>query len=266
MTSPCEASVVSNVSPTEPTLFRPEVIRARLGPGPWRQPLFHDGRNDVALVCDAPASQTGDAPLSRDCNEFCFVLRGEYEYRIEGVPPVRAVKGDIVMCPAGLAHTARVVGERHGLRVEVSPSQDIVQLDGHQKREDSLIGNEPPNMVLTRTSELLAGSDQRRFTIIEDDLNTMYLIRERPGDVSNAHWHFDFDEWWVIGGGELLFEVGEGRPKLHAKAGDIVFTPRGFRHQIATVGGEVSLRMPVTTADNVHIWTDDDTSAPPPRK
>ena len=121
-------------------------------------------------------------------------------------------------------------------------------------------------MLLTRTGDLLASSDERRFTIIEDEQNTLYLIRERPGDVSNAHWHFDFDEWWVIGGGELLFEVGQGRPKLHAMEGDIVFTPRGFRHQIATIGDQVSLRMPVTNPDNVHIWTDDDTSAPPPRK
>ena len=253
-------------SPNEPTLFRPDDIRSRFDPGPWRQTLFHDGRNNVTLLCDSPSSSTDGGTETRDRNEFWFVLRGEYEYRIGDFPPVRASKGDVVRRPAGLAHTARVVGERDGLRVEVSPPQDIVQLDGRQKREESLIGNAPPNMLLTRTSELLAGSDQRRFTIIEDDLNTMYLIRERPGDVSNAHWHFDFDEWWVIGGGELLFEVGQGRPKLHAKEGDIVFTPRGFRHQIVTVGDEVSLRMPVTSADNVHIWTDDDTSAPPPRK
>ena len=132
--------------------------------------------------------------------------------------------------------------------------------------DESLDPAQPPNMLITQTEALLASSDQRRFTIIEDDLNTMYLIRERPEDVSNAHWHFDFDEWWVIGGGELLFEVGEGRPELHAREDDIVFTPRGFRHRIATVGDGVSLRMPVTTADNVHIWTDDDRSAPPPRK
>ena len=66
------------------------------------------------------------------------------------------------------------------------------------------------------------------MTLLEDDLNTTCLIRERPGDVSNAHWRFDFDEWWVIGDGEMLFEVGEGRPKLQAiGGGDIVYTPRG---------------------------------------
>ncbi len=253
-------------SPTEPTLIRPEEILARRGQGPWRQPLFNDGRNDAALVCDAHSSQTDDAPTPRDCNEFWFVLVGEYEYRIEGFPPIRAVKSDVVMCPAGLSYTARVVGNEDGLRVAVSPSQDTVQRDGGQECEEPLLPTQPPNMLLTRTGDLLANSDERRFTIIENDCNTLYLIRERPGDVSNAHWHFDFDEWWVIGGGELLFEVGEGRPKLHAKSGDIVFTPRGFRHQIATVGNEVSLRMPVTNPDNVHVWTDDDTSAPPPRK
>ena len=258
--------MTSTANPTEPTLFRPEEIRIGRGPGPWRQPLFYDGRNDVALLCDAPEADTDDTPPLSEFNEFWFVLGGEYEFRMGSFSPIRAAKGDIVRRPSGLALSARVVGDEEGLRVAVSPSQDIAQLDGRQKRDESLDPAQPPNMLVTRTEELLASSDQRRFTIIEDDLNTMYLIRELPGDVSNAHWHFDFDEWWVIGGGELLFEVGEGRPKLHAQDGDIVFTPRGFRHQIATIGDGVSLRMPVTTADNVHIWTDDDSSAPPPRE
>ena len=258
--------MTSLVSPSEPTLFRPDDIRARLGPGPWRLPLFHDGRNEVTLVCDATFSQTDDSPLSHDCNEFQFILRGEYEFRVGSYSPVRAVKGGIVRRPSGLALSIHNLGDEEGLRVTVTPSQDVVQMEGHRERGESLESTQPPNMLLTRTEELLTSSDQRRFTIIEDDLNTMYLIRERPGDVSNAHWHFDFDEWWVIGGGKLDFEVGEGRPKLQAQEGDIVFTPRGFRHQIATIGDGVSLRMPVTTADNVHIWTDDDSSAPPPRE
>ena len=251
-------------NPSEPTLYRPEEIRALLGRGPWGLDLFHDGRNDVALVCDDPASDY--APPLSEFNEFQFVLRGEYEFLIGSFPPVRAARGDIVRRPAGLALSSRVIGEEEGLRVVVAPSQSAVSSEGHQEFDESLNPAQPPNMLVTRTDVLLASSDQRRFTIIEDDLNTLYLIRERPGDVSNAHWHFDFDEWWVIGGGVLLFEVGEGRPKLHAQRGDIVFTPRGFRHQIATIGNGVSLRMPVTTADNVHIWTDDDSSAPPPRK
>ena len=258
--------MTATISPNEPTLFRPEDIWARIGRGAWRQSLFHDGRNDVALVCDVPAFQTEDAAIPSDCNEFWFVLRGEYELRIGDVPPIRAAKGDIVMRPTGMSLSARVLGGEEGLRVVAVPSQGIVESEGHQERAASFDPTQPPIMLITRTSDLLASSEQRRFTIIEDELNTIYLIREQPGDVSNAHWHFDFDEWWVIGGGELLFEVGEGRPKLHAMEGDIVFTPRGFRHQIATIGDEVSLRMPVTTADNVHIWTDEDSSAPPPRK
>ena len=258
--------MTSALSPTEPTLFRPEDIRAQRGPGPWRQPLFHDGRNDVTLLCDAPETDADDTPPLSEFNEFQFVLRGVYEFRIGDLSPVRAAKGDIVRRPSGLALSTRVVGDEEGLRVAISPSQEMAASERHQERKESLDPAKPPNMLVTQTKALLASSDQRRFTIIEDDLNTMYLIRERPGDVSSAHWHFDFDEWWVIGGGELLFEVGEGRPKLHARAGDIVFTPRGFRHRIATIGDGVSLRMPVTTADNVHIWTDDDTSAPPSRK
>ncbi len=257
--------MTSIVSPTEPTLFRPDDIQARLGPGPWRLDLFHDGRNDVALVCDAPLAKDEAAPLQIYSGEFWFVLKGEYECSIGSRPPFRAEKGDIVMCPAGLTGECRPAGDEDALRVSVSTIGGDTASVEHQEPDGPGIRAEPPNMLLTRTSDLLANSDQRRFTIIENAVNTVYLIRVPPGDVSKAHWHFDFDEWWVIGGGELVFEVGEGRPKLQAGPGDIVFTPRGFRHQITTVGQVESLRLPVTNPGNVHIWTDDDTGAPPPR-
>ena len=170
------------------------------------------------------------------------------------------------MCPAGTAHTIDVSGSEPGLRIAVYLPDGGTTKGSHNDTQNISQPAEPPNMPFTRTGDLLKNSDQRRFTIIEDDRNTVYLIREYPGTVSNAHWHFDFDEWWAIMGGDLVFEVGEGRPKIHARDGDIVFTPRGFRHQITTIGDQPSLRMPVTTADNVHIWTDDDTAAPPPRE
>ncbi len=255
----------SIVSPTEPTLFRPDDIRARLGPGPWRVDLFHDGRNDVALVCDAPPSKAEEAPLQIDSGEFWFVLNGEYECSIGSQPPFRAEKGDIVMCPAGLKGQCRTIADEGALRVSVSTIGENATSEEHEEHDEPETLTQPAGVLHTRTSDLLASSDQRRFTVIEDAINTVYLIRVPPGDVSKAHWHFDFDEWWVIGGGELVFEVGEGRPSLHASPGDIVFTPRGFRHQITTVGRVESLRLPVTNPGNVHIWTDDDTGAPPPR-
>ncbi len=221
--------------------------------------------NDVALVCDAPPSEADEAPLQIDSGEFWFVLNGEYECTIGGQPPFRAEKGDIVMCPTGLKGQCRTIADEGALRVSVSRNSEDTILEEHEERDDPGILIEPPGMLHTRMGDLLASSDQRRFTVIEDAINTVYLIRVPPGDVSKAHWHFDFDEWWVIGGGELVFEVGEGRPGLHASPGYIVFTPRGFRHQITTVGRVESLRLPVTNPGNVHIWTDDDTGAPPPR-
>jgi mannose-6-phosphate isomerase-like protein (cupin superfamily) len=252
-------------SPTEPTLFRPDDILAQRGKSPWLEPLFGDGRNEVVLICDAPGSTTSTASVDPDYNEFWFVLRGEYEWLIGDHAPISAAKGDIVMRPAAVGHTINVVGDEPGLRIAVYGPDGATTNGSDEDITKVSSKTEPPNMLLTPTSSLLANSDDRRFTIIEDDRNTVYLIREYPGTVSKAHWHFDFDEWWFIAGGELVFEVGEGRPKIQAKDGDIVFTPRGFRHQIRTIGDQPSLRMPVTTADNVHIWTDDDTTAPPSR-
>jgi mannose-6-phosphate isomerase-like protein (cupin superfamily) len=217
-------------------------------------------------MCDGPGPTTSVASVHPNHNEFWFVMRGEYEWLIGDSPPLRAATGDIVMCPAGTTHTINMTGNGPGVRIAVYDPDGVTTTGSHEEITKDPSRTEPPNMLLTRTGELLQSSDQRRFTIIEDGRNAVYLIREYPGTVSNAHWHFDFDEWWVIMGGKLDFRIGEGRPTIHAERGDVVFTPRGFRHQITTVGDEPSLRMPVTTPDNVHIWTDDDRAAPPPRQ
>lgn len=250
---------------TEPTLFRPDDILAQREGPPWSKVLFRDGRNEIALMCDTPGIRVNDASVHPDHNEFWVVLRGEYEWLIGDFSPIRAIEGDVVVCPAGIAHTVTAIGDEVGLRVAVYMPDGITEKGRHPIGANEASHETPPNHVFTRIGDLLANSDERRFTIIEDNRNTMFLIREYPGTVSNAHWHFDFDEWWTIIGGELVFEAGDGRPKLHTRTGDLVFMPRGFRHQITTVGEFPSLRMPVTTADNVHIWTDDDTAAPPPR-
>ena len=81
---------------------------------------------------------------------------------------------------------------------------------------------------------------------------------------NNAHWHPDFNEWWTILKGELTWKVGENRPLIEVREGDIVFVPEGMRHHISTVGDETSLRLAVTNTEGVHIYTDDDEAAPPP--
>ena len=53
-------------SPAEPTLFRPGDILARSGGQAFQQPLFDDGRNEVSLLCDAPASASGCGPTASD--------------------------------------------------------------------------------------------------------------------------------------------------------------------------------------------------------
>ena len=110
------------------------------------------------------------------------------------------------------------------------------------------------------------GEPPRSEQIIADDRNRGNLICHAPGMSNNAHWHPDFDEWWAILKGELTWDVGSKRPLIHAREGDVVFVPKGMRHHISTVGTGISWRLAVTTPDALHIYTDDDESAPPPRQ
>ena len=247
-------------SPKSPTLFRPEHLFKGRNGTPGSEFLFSDGRNEVTLTYDIPG-QTDHQPAGHPPNiAFWVIAKGRYEYRIDDQAPLLALSGDVLICTPNHPYTISAIGDEPCYRIAVYNPNVLINTD---------IGGltaKPPNLVHTRINDLYTDSSERKFTIIENAENRTFAIREYPGTTSKAHWHFDFDEWWVIVAGNLIFEIGENRAPIHAQQGDIVFTPRGFRHQITTIGNSPSIRMPTTTPESVHIYTDDDTSAPPPKK
>ena len=87
-----------------------------------------------------------------------------------------------------------------------------------------------------------------------------------PGESNEAHWHEDFDEWWMVLEGDIDFEIGYPAGKhteyqeiitIHAKRGDLVFCPKGLRHHIRTVGTTTSYRLAVATPTAPHVYTDE---------
>ena len=248
-----------------PAVIRPSKLADSLGYGFERKTLFVDGRNEVRLQGDPPEVPT-EGRLIPDCDEFWIVVSGSYIVSIGDTEPLNAAYGDIVYCPRGQPQTIRPY--------ELSYRVTVTGLDASPKKVCHYAGQAPlpdreqiPNrLLLERDFMLRLSHRQRKHTVIEGPENHMFLIRETPGTVSKPHWHFDFDEWWYVPQGRLSYEVGAKRPLLVARAGDIVFVPRGFRHSITTLEGEDSLRMPVTTPEGVHIYEDGDDSAPPPRE
>ena len=248
-----------------PAVFRPSSLLGGLSSGFGRTTLFTDGRNEVRLQEDLPDVPT-EGRLNPDCDEFWIIISGSYTVGIGDTEPFGAAAEDIVYCPRGRPQTIRPSGVSH--RFTVTCLDESSRTVHHNLGKVPLPDREqiPNRMLLEREFMLEFSQRQRKHTVIEGPKNHMVLIRETPGTVSKAHWHFDFDEWWYIPQGRLSFEVGMNRPRLEALAGDIAFVPRGFRHSITTLDGEDSLRMPVTTPESVHIYQDGDNSAPPPRE
>ena len=92
--------------------------------------------------------------------------------------------------------------------------------------------------------------------LIEDERNVGTLIASAPGQGNRAHWHSNFDEWWVVMAGKLRWELTGGKI-IHAQKGDIVWIPRGTVHHIVTEGDEMSLRFAIALPPAVHHWMDD---------
>jgi quercetin dioxygenase-like cupin family protein len=252
---------------TEPQHIRISDIVARHGEPPWSEWLFTDGRNNVSLICNAPG-QENDAHVHSDFNECWIVLQGEFIWEIGDYPQIIARVGDMVICPRRLRHSIKTVGTESSLRLAISKPDSNHDNKGERSNilKPAPDQSQPPNLLLNSRAAMLERSGEPPWStkLLHDDRNIATLIANSPGMSNNAHWHPGFSEWWVILKGELTWEVGENRPLIEAKDGDIVFVPEGMRHHISTVGDETSLRLPFTNTEQVHIWTDDDEAAPPP--
>ena len=81
------------------------------------------------------------------------------------------------------------------------------------------------------------------------------VIYQNSGQENDNHCH-NYDEWWVVMGGKLRWELTGGKI-IHAVKGDIVWIPRGTVHHIVTEGDEMSLRFAVAMPPAVHVWQDE---------
>ena len=261
--------MVDQAVSTEPLQIKTGEIIAGKGEGPWYERILNDGRNVAGLICDVPGGRN-DHHFHPDFNEWWIVLRGELEFEIGDYPAIRAKKGDAVMSPVGLRHLIRTVGDEPSVRLHVSKIGS--NHDNKNERSSQLVPfpdqKEPPNLLHTTLDAMFRqfGEPPWSTTLISDDLNRANLICHGPGMSNNAHWHPGFDEWWTILKGELTWKIGENRPLYHVGEGDVIFVPKGMRHHISTLGDESSLRLAVTTPDDLHVYSDDEDSAPPPRE
>jgi mannose-6-phosphate isomerase-like protein (cupin superfamily) len=113
-----------------------------------------------------------------------------------------------------------------------------------------------PNVLHTRIADLVAqmGRPPWARRIIADERQLVTLIASPPGQGNRPHWHREFDEWWVVLGGQLEWEL-TGGTVLRAGKDDIVWVPRGTVHHIRNVGSELSLRLAVAMPPAMHHFS-----------
>ena len=80
--------------------------------------------------------------------------------------------------------------------------------------------------LLTRVGEVVARMGPAPWSkrIIADERNLVTLIASPPGGGNRPHWHREFDEWWVVLGGRLQWEL-TGGVVVNAAKDDIVWVP-----------------------------------------
>ncbi len=87
--------------------------------------------------------------------------------------------------------------------------------------------------------------------LVEDSRNRMSVISSPGGSPSDPHLHADFNEWWIIYGGEMRYRIGEYEPFL-AHFGDIIVAPCGYRHDPRAWKGDMCMRMVIGKPNSNH--------------
>lgn len=80
----------------------------------------HDLRNTDREVFQSEVSLEPGAVFPRHSHpgeEFIYVLRGTWEYQIDGQPPVTLRAGEVLFIPYGAVHSARNVGSETGIEL-----------------------------------------------------------------------------------------------------------------------------------------------------
>ena len=258
---------------TEPLHIETLKIADQQGEPPWIiESLLTDERSLLGMKGDLPGGQGGsvDDHIHFDFIEWWIILENELTFEMGDHPPLTAKKHDIVTAPLGARHLITSAGTGRSLRL-------IVGVPWAEHFDSKLRGSEtvpfpvekgPPNLIHTRTDELMARNGEPPWSevVVENEQVQGTLICHAPGMANKPHWHPDINEWWLLLKGEVSYNYSKSRPPFHMKEGDVVFMPKGFRHELTTIGDVPSLRLAIGTPDDHTLYTDDDKDAPPPRE
>lgn len=85
--------------------------------------------------------------------------------------------------------------------------------------------------------------------------NSATLVCQKKGTGFRRHYHPDCDEFWVILGGKMEFEI-EGVPDpIIAETGDIVYAKKGVHHKATVVSDEPGIRFSISVElmENIYV-------------
>ncbi len=263
--------------PTEPLHIQTLKRADEMGEPPWLDLVLVDERSQLAMKGDLPGGQGGsiDDHVHYDFIEWWIVLEGELTFEIGDYPPLTARKHDIVTSPFGTRHLITSAGEGRSVRLIVGypGSEHYADDPDHTKKrgpetipfpESEREG--PPNLIHTGIDDLMASKGEPPWTqvVVKNEHVKGTLLCHGPGMSNTPHWHDDINEWWLLLKGEVSYDYSKSREPFHMREGDVVFMPRGYRHELTTIGDGPSLRLAIGPPEEHSVYTDDDADAPAP--
>lgn len=91
-------------------------VMNKMGTGSWCYQLIANQIDQIGLICQQPnESVRPHAHVTKD--EWWVVMRGEFEWRLDGGEVISAKEGELVYLPAGTIHEIVCVSKESGIRL-----------------------------------------------------------------------------------------------------------------------------------------------------
>ncbi len=94
-------------------------IEKKMGNAPWAVRVAYNERFGGVLIAQQPGCGNR-LHYHPDADEFWFIIKGEWEWFIEGEGVRKARKNDIVLARKNKKHRMKVIGKETGIRLAIT--------------------------------------------------------------------------------------------------------------------------------------------------
>ena len=262
-----------------------DILAKHAGQKSWTEDVIETERYSAKWISMAPGEKTR-TQFYGDDRTVWIVWGGKIRFTIKGQEPFVATKGFLVQVPLRVPYSMEVVGDKPGLRLEITRGGALPSYPLDSGAKPKPIAGQHYEKISYPTRPVGGGMDvyteknqayldfmkdyvqadpdvkKGRLHMFVTDADNQAAIIRGPGvaippDTNLGHFHVANDEFWFIPEGKIAYQI-EGIGLIVAGPGDLVLVPPQRFHRASFAPGQVDTRIAFNRSPTMlHNYTEE---------